>query len=325
MLKPHILLLLLIATLCYQTTARENDSHYYGVCLPYENWTLLVNFHGCEFEKNDVSPDENSRSILATNKEEGVTISAFIEKAKGEGNHIDCRKFYWEKASKSPLPKENINLYEKSDMAFVEHDTKEFKGKRIDYHSMNIYMSIHGYWVDIHISKVGYEEKDKLLFEKVFNSVKTIEPRPIIREETFMFASSAYYNKNYKSAIKQYKSVLEPDTAVISIDTIIWYVTVDNLGMAYALTGDYGNAKKVFEYGIKLEPNYPNFYYSLACTYAELSDLDNALKNLEITYSKKDKVLKTEKVPNAAKDPSFQKYRNDEKFKALLTKYDIKE
>ena len=325
MLKFNVILLLLLGAVYCNVNAREDDSRYYGVSLPYENWTLLVNFKGCDFQRNDVSPDEKSRSILATNKDEGVTISAFIEKQKSEGNHIECRKYYWEKASKSPLPKENLSLYEKSDMAFVEHDTKEFKDKKIDYHSMNVYMSVHGYWVDIHISKVGYQEKDKQLFEEIVNSVKVIEPKPLIREELFIFASSAFYNKNYESAIKQYESVLKPDTAGISIDTTIWYVTVDNLGMSYGLKGDYKGAKRVFEYGIKLEPNYPNFYYSLACTYAEMSDLDNTLKNLEITYLKKDKKIKIEKMPNAAKDPSFKKYQDNEKFQALLTKYGIKE
>lgn len=325
MMKFRILLLLLMGAFCLNVSAQDNDSYYYGISLPYNDWTLLVDLHSCRMQKNDVSPDENSRSILATNKDEGLTISTFIEKPKTVGNHIDCRKFYWEKSLKSPLPKENINLYEKSDMAFVEHDVKEFKGNRIDLHSMNIYMSVHGYWVDIHISKVGYEEKDKLLFEKIANSVKVVEPKPMIREEIFMFASSAYYNKNYQSAIKQYESVLAPDTARISIDTIIWYVTVDNLGMAYAIKGDFKNAKRVFEYGVKLEPNYPNFYYNVACIYAEMSDLDNTLKNLEIACKKKDVTLKTGKMPNPAKDPSFQKYRDDERFKALLSKYEIKE
>lgn len=57
--------------------------------------------------------------------------------------------------------------------------------------------------------------------------------------------------------------------------------------MAYGISGDYDNAKRILEYGKKLDPEYPNFYYNLACMYAKLSHLENALLNLELAFAKK--------------------------------------
>jgi hypothetical protein len=56
-------------------------------------------------------------------------------------------------------------------------------------------------------------------------------------------------------------------------------VLVDNLGMAYGITGDLKKASEIFEYGLSKDDTYPMFYYNLACTYAEMNDLDNTIKH----------------------------------------------
>src|SRR5580658_10524064 len=49
------------------------------------------------------------------------------------------------------------------------------------------------------------------------------------------------------------------------LDHTTWRVLVDNLGMAYGITGDLSHAEDTFNYGRSKDPAYPMFYYNLAC------------------------------------------------------------
>jgi tetratricopeptide (TPR) repeat protein len=267
-------------------------------------------------EKSNLNAETNSRYLLATKKDVGMTISIFIEKAAQKGNHIDCRSFYWEKASKSPLPKDNLKLYEKEEMAFVEYDVESYQGQKIDFHSLNAYLSNEDYWIDVHISKTQYKESDTKLFDAIVNSLKFEEVTVDDIPATFLSASMAFYSQDYPNAIIGYERIIQK----LNTD-LAWHVTVDNLGMAYGITGYFSNAKRIFEYGISRDPEYPLFYYNLACACAETSDLDNMLKNLEEAFKRKANVNKGEKFPNPRKDSSFKNYLKNEQFKQLLKKY----
>ena len=87
------------------------------------------------------------------------------------------------------------------------------------------------------------------------------------------------------------------------------------------MVGDHQNAIRVYDYGIKMTPNFPNFYYNKGCMFAEISELDNALEQLEIAFSKKKYLINDEVLPNPKNDYSFEKYKNDKKLVEFLEKY----
>ena len=59
---------------------------------------------------------------------------------------------------------------------------------------------------------------------------------------------------------------------------------VDNLGMAYGISGDLKKAKDTFEYGLSKDPKYPMFNYNMACTFAEMNDVDKAISYLQQAF-----------------------------------------
>ena len=88
--------------------------------------------------------------------------------------------------------------------------------------------------------------------------------------------------------------------------------------MAYGITGDLSNAKVTFEYGVSKDSAYPMFYYNLACTYAELNDLDNTIANLRLAFKYRDNMIAGEVFPDPAGDDSFQCFMKNERFLDLL-------
>ena len=161
------LILSLLTLIISTSTLFSQDSFQ----MPLEDWELEINIDGFKIEKEGYSPDSTMFQLSATNGKTNISLSIFIEKTDSKGDKEECRKYYWTKAKNSPLAKENLNQYETDDLAIVEHDTKEFNGQVVDFHSLNAYLVQKGYWMDIHISKAGYTKKDKKLFKKIVESI----------------------------------------------------------------------------------------------------------------------------------------------------------
>ena len=94
----------------------------------------------------------------------------------------------------------------------------------------------------------------------------------------------------------------------------LWRVLIDNLGMSYGISGDLPKAKATFEYGLSKDPKYPMFHYNLACTFAEMNDVDKAILSLQQAFQYKPNMIKGERFPDPWTDDSFQRFMNNEKF-----------
>jgi tetratricopeptide (TPR) repeat protein len=103
-----------------------------------------------------------------------------------------------------------------------------------------------------------------------------------------------------------------------TLDKVFFRVLIDNLGMAYAFSGDLNRAKETFEYGITRDNVYPMFYYNLACTYAEMKDMDGAIAQLRTAFKYKDNQNPGERMPDPARDSSFQRFMTNDRFLAAL-------
>jgi energy-coupling factor transporter ATP-binding protein EcfA2 len=86
------------------------------------------------------------------------------------------------------------------------------------------------------------------------------------------------------------------------------------------MSGDLANAQKTFQWAITQEPEYPMFYYNLACTYAEMDNLDQTIRNLRLAFKYKSKNLPGDRFPDPKSDSSFKKYLNNREFTRELEK-----
>ncbi|OGF48130.1 MAG: hypothetical protein A2231_09200 [Candidatus Firestonebacteria bacterium RIFOXYA2_FULL_40_8] len=141
------------------------------------------------------------------------------------------------------------------------------------------------------------------------------------RESLLVDASKYFIGRYYDKAIANYEKaipMLEKETKFEGEDKIKWLIAVDNLGMAYAITGNTIKAIATFEKGIKKDQKYPMFYYNIACTYGEKKDVDKAIKYLKKAYEYKGNMLKGEKLPDPKTDNSFKVFLFDIKFNKFL-------
>jgi tetratricopeptide (TPR) repeat protein len=134
-----------------------------------------------------------------------------------------------------------------------------------------------------------------------------------------MQEGSAYFLRDdFKNAIVPYQKALDLEKVKRRLSKSLWRVLVDNLGMAYGISGDLKSAKKTFEYGISKDPDYPMFYYNMACTYGEMDNMEKAIEFLKLAFDRKANMIPGEKMPDPATDSSFARFINLEQFKAAL-------
>ena len=296
----------------------DTDIKTVQLSLPDKTWSLDINLPDFKIEKASFNKDATGRMLYAINPRTGIIISIFLEKAAFAGNNKVCREYYWARAQKSPFQKDDIKFSEAGNMALVEYITKMHQGTVVNQKNVNAYMSKDDVWIDIHLSKANFKPHEEELFKTILNTVRFNENYVPNQQECLRFGSMFYLQRNYQKAIRYYEKALEFEKKVPRLDRDTKRVLIDNLGMAYGISGNLKRAKEIFEYGIAGDQTYPMYYYNLACAYAEMNDLDNAIVNLQTAFKYKQNMIKGERMPDHRTDSSFAKYMENKRFLKIL-------
>jgi len=112
----------------------------------------------------------------------------------------------------------------------------------------------------------------------------------------------------FEAALDKLDSSKDPDPRTMR------RAVTDQAGMSYGISGNLKKARAIFENAIKSDPDYPLYYYNLACADAEEKDLPAARNHLEQAFARKKNVLPGEMLPDPTKDDSFTPYRNNKEF-----------
>jgi len=91
-------------------------------------------------------------------------------------------------------------------------------------------------------------------------------------------------------------------------------VITDHAGMSYGMSGEIGKARAIFEKALTEDPDYPMYYYKLACADAEERKLGDARLHLQAAFDRKANMISVESMPDPTKDDSFLPYRQNRDF-----------
>ena len=158
--------------------------------------------------------------------------------------------------------------------------------------------------------------KQMLPMDKVKTILSTLQfdpkAKPTFRE-AFAYATVQWDKQQLKGAATAYKAALALVDS--SDDPVKWRrVTTDQLSMALGMSGDLQGSRAVNEAAIQRDPEYPLYYYNLACADAESNDAAAARKHLTQAFERKSHVLPGETLPDPSKDDSFLKLKSNQEF-----------
>jgi len=283
--------------------------------VPDKPVALQVDLRQLSVQENTLRPDGAAARLLA--HDASWTLSAFVDPASKTLDASGLREYDWGGLRKGPFKAEEVKTSERGSTALLEYMVDSFQGKNLHQKNVFAYMVSGDQWFSVHISKVGYSADDDVFFNSFLDGVKLLENFQPDSKTRFRYGSLFYLQQKWPLAIAQYERALDLERAKKELPQSEWRVLVDNLGMAYGISGQLEKARRLFEFGITQDPEYPMFHYNLACSDAEMNNLDDALQDLKAAFRYRANSIPGEGMPDPAKDSSFEKYVNDSRFKAV--------
>jgi hypothetical protein len=270
-----------------------------------------------------VRPDGKEVQLRAFGRPDRLEITAFLQQVTFPASAERCRDEWWPETKKAPVRHDNLHeTVVKDGIARVEFIVPEFQGVKVRQKNLHAYLGSGDLCAEIHLSKVDFKPEDQKLFDDLLASVKLLADAPAAAEQSqdcdssyyFAEASRYYLQQNYSEAADNYLKALDLNRRDHSLSKDYFRVLVDNLGMSYGISGKLLQAKATFEFGLTQDPEYPMFYYNLACTYGEMDKMNDALTQLRLAYKYKANMIAGEVFPDPLKDDSFRRFVDKEEF-----------
>jgi tetratricopeptide (TPR) repeat protein len=280
-----------------------------------------------------VRPDGKEVQLRAFGRADGLEITAFLQRVTFPASAEKCRDEWWPGTKKGPFQRDDLQeTMIKDGIARVEFIVPEFKGIKVRQKNLHAYLGGGDLCSEIHLTKAGFNPDDQKLFELFLANVKLFpDASPSVEEaqapvpadghdSTYYIGegSKFYLQRNYVEAADAYRKALDMEKQKRTLSNDNFRVLVDNLGMSYGIGGKLSQAKATFEYGLTQDPEYPMFYYNLACTYGEMARMNDSLAQLRLAYKYKSNMIEGETLPDPLKDDSFRYFVDKDEFVKAL-------
>jgi hypothetical protein len=144
-------------------------------------------------------------------------------------------------------------------------------------------------------------------------------------DDVLLYAQILYQARMYKAAAPMFEMALSKvDGKPAASAKTMKRVVTDQAGMSYGMSGDIPKARAIFERAAREDPDYPMYYYNLACADAEEKNLTGARINLQKAFDRKVNMIAGESMPDPTTDDSFLPYRSNKEFWTFLEGLDAK-
>jgi tetratricopeptide (TPR) repeat protein len=307
------------------------------ISYPGKTWAVEIDSPGFVVERNERQPD-GRQYFLANDPATGLVFSAALEKGNGPADSKTCPDYLRNRVKSLPagLIATEIRSSQIADFAVIEYLIPTAQKLPVRQKNFVACLTNDDVFVDLHLSKVQFHDSDESLFTDFLKKVRIADISPGASTASSPDAASAappsgentmnylregsryYLASDFRRAIGPYQTALDLEKKNPQLDRTTWRVLVDNLGMAYGITGDLPHAEVTFNYGLSKDPDYPMFYYNLACVNAERNDMDKTIDYLKKAFALKANAIAGEGMPDPRQDDSFQRLMSDDHFRKFV-------
>jgi len=283
------------------------------------SWTA----EGYEIVESSAKANGNEVGIRGRNKE-GITFLGFLFLVPEQAplTSAKCRDgaLSSEKGSNSALTIQSTSEIKSSGalpVSVVSYTTKRSDGKLM--YVARGFVASADVCGDLEFYSDSPISANDAVLKKVFSSYQLDEKHAPTFNDIFIYAQILYKEQQFKAAAPMFeRAVTMLKVSHEKGQTTRIRVLTDQEGMAYGMSGDIRKARSIFENGIAEDPDYPLYYYNLACADAEEKDLAGAQKHLRAAFDRKANVIKGEEMPDPTTDNSFTPYRQNKQFWSFL-------
>jgi tetratricopeptide (TPR) repeat protein len=274
-----------------------------------------------------VRPDGKEVQLEAMQRPDHLGITAFLQKVNFSATPERCRAEWWRETEKVDkkyhIRTEKMTQTVVGGIARVEYIIPEFREVKVPQKGVHAYLGSRDLCAEIHLTKQAFVAEDQKLIEQVLDTAKLLPDETMLggaqnnEQQKYQYiaeGSRFYLQRNYSAAAERYQKALDLEKQNRTLSRSFFRPLIDNLGMSYGIGGNLPRAMETFQYGIAQDPEYPLFYYNMACTYGEMGKMDEALTQLSLAYKYKANMIPGEKFPDPLRDESFRSFVKDRKF-----------
>jgi hypothetical protein len=284
--------------------APDNEVHWQGVTL-YDQGTRPV-FLTKNVSKNLVVsyalfPNETGSSSPAICRDD--VVSAGTRSLSPSPGVADIKQV--KKADHAPISGQQI--------ATGSFFVSSVAGAEVEQQNLYAVAASPTLCAEIHISKALFKPVDEPLLAAQVEAL-TFDPDYTPSMMDYFTLGSIFYNvtKSFESAAVYYQRALDtlPSDSPLKLRRVI----TDQLAMSYGISGQIKQSRAVNEDAIRTDPDYPLYYYNLACADAEQGDAANARIHLQQAFDRKANTIPGEKLPDPTQDDSILKLKKNKEF-----------
>ena len=167
------------------------------------------------------------------------------------------------------------------------------------------------------IKLTGATEINVRSAESILDNLKFEPTRPPDFNAKFRYASVLFDHHAYAAAAPLFVDALAH--VEHSDDPTKWRrLTTDQASMSYGISGNLAESRALNEAAILKDPDYPLYYYNLACADAESGDATAAQKHLQKAFDRRANTLPGEHLPDPTADDSILKLKSNATFWAFV-------
>src|SRR5271157_379817 len=231
------------------------------VAYPGKPWAVEIDSPGLVVQTEERKPD-GREFLFAKDPATSLLISVTLEQSKGGADPISCRGFLQKRMdSLAQLEPQDVKRSEIQQLPTVEYLLPRVGGVSLRQKNMFACTSKDDVFIDIHLSKVQFHDSDESLFTEMLGRIRIDEkanvvespalraatPPPAAGQTSMQFFSEGsrfYIRQDFQGAIGPYQAALDLEKKQRKLSPNLWRVLVDNLGMAYGISGDLDRAEE---------------------------------------------------------------------------------
>jgi predicted Zn-dependent protease len=134
-----------------------------------------------------------------------------------------------------------------------------------------------------------YEGGKYAAAESAFAEIAQAHPDNVTAE--MYLGQTLFREEKYAAAVAPYEKVRALEKSGVKLTLVQHRILVDQLAMAYGISGRTADSKALLQEGVRSDPDYPLNYYNLACVAADENDKPEVLKNLSLAFQRRAQVL----------------------------------
>jgi tetratricopeptide (TPR) repeat protein len=311
------IVLVVITTVACEGQTPTNDTNF-KLALPVHQGQLQWHADGFKIVQSSAKPNGQEIGIRGRNEAGNLTFLGFLFLVSGQTSLTGTRCL---DGAIEPLKKSNSTLKilgtaeiatsKNLPVELIRYTGQGNDGKPV--YSARGFVATGDICGDLELysdTPINPEAPD---IKKIFQSYH-LDPGYVPQfNDVFLYAQVLYRNGMYKAAAPIFELSLTKLKDDKSQETMR-RVATDQAGMSYGISGDISKARSLFESAIATDPDYPMYYYNLACADAEEKKLADARIHLQQAFARKANMIPGETLPDPSKDDSFLPYRNDKDF-----------